>query len=270
LHLNITSAAIDTFDDAMFSYSSPNANYSKQTVSDLTRPERSSHGDITLLHSPAELIDELERRAFALKNNTGQPIRVHTLSSTEPSVSECPTRTLYYLDHLQTMPLSFPATLTSIQNLMPIEIAAEETAGGIKSEISHHHHLVDIQVPGFKWLHGVSIEETGRNFFDLIPRCPEIQSKINSDWRLGNGLQLLADVQSVNGGRRLSLYSPFEVVNKTDHAISLSLSPDPRHFPQYDNEESTSDSRRIEPQEINPGKSQCVLIFKDFHTSNFI
>ena len=113
---------------------------------------------------------------------------------------------------------------------------------------------MDIQIPGFQWLHSVSIEDEGRKFIDLIPRSLAVQSKVDADWRLRNGLQLLAHVQSLHGGRRLSLRSPFEVVNKTDHPILLSLSPDPRHAPQSnENAESASETHNFELEELHPG-----------------
>eukprot|EP00956_Cyclotella_meneghiniana_P044012 scaffold297791_cov182-Cyclotella_meneghiniana.AAC.1 len=81
LHLNITSAAIDTFDDAKntfekFCSSTADISYPRQSVSDLDTIIEGplSHG-ITLIHSRAKSIDEGERRAFAMRNNTGQQIR---------------------------------------------------------------------------------------------------------------------------------------------------------------------------------------------------
>jgi hypothetical protein len=220
-----------------------------------------------ILHTQAEQIKEQERRAFALKNNTGQQIRVHALSSIETNLSGSSGNrrtTIYYLDHTKTMPLFFPATLTAIRNLKPIEIPIEYQNHSGKDKPSNQH-MIDIQIPGFQWLHGVSIEETGRKFFGLVPRSLQVRSKINADWRLKNGLQLLVDVTCVNGGRRLSLHSPFEVVNKTNHAISLSFSPDPRAVPESSN---------VDSEEINPGKCTsisnfivCCILTIFYHTS---
>ena len=265
LHLNITSAAIDTFDDAKntfesFCSSTADITYPRQSVSDLDTIIESppSHG-ICLIHSRAEVIDEGERRAFALTNNTGQQIRVHTLSSLDKSVACCKTtRTrVFYLDHEQTMPLTFPATTTVIRNLKPIEVMVEDHNDQVQNRLSnHHHHLIDIQVPRFQWLHGVSIEDAGQKFIDLIPRSLAVQSKVDADWRLRNGLQLLAHVQSLHGGRRLSLRSPFEVVNKTDHSILLSLNPDPRYTPQSNgNAENAFEKHGFESEEVHPGMS---------------
>lgn len=257
LHLNITGALIETIDDARDTFemlwsSEPLVNYTRQNVSETSIIE--CFPSASILHTQAEQIKEQERRAFAMKNNTGQQIRVHTLSSIETNVSgsSCNRRTtIHYLDHTKTMPLFFPATLTAIRNLKPVEIPIEDQNHSGKDKPSNQH-MVDIQIPGFRWLHGVSIEETGRKFFGLIPRSLQVQSKTNADWRLKNGLQLLVDVTCVNGGRRLSLHSPFEVVNKTNHVISLSFSPDPRDVPEPSN---------VDSEEINPGKCTAIANF---------
>lgn len=253
LHLNITSASIDTFDDAketfeLFWSSGQNVYHSRESLSDSTEFECPTSNNIALIHSQAENIDESERRAFALKNMTGQQIRVHTLYDTSKSMT-----TIYYLDQKQTMPLSFPATLTEIRNFETVEVRVEDRSNSLAPDQNKllHRHTIDIQVPGFHWLHGVSIEETGRKFIALIHRSSQIQTKINADWRLWNSVQLLADVQSLNGGRRLSLHSPFEIVNKTDHIVSLSISPDPRYCPQSD----ACGGHCTEAEDINPGKS---------------
>lgn len=253
LHVNITSAAIDTFDDARDTFES----FHKLIKEGVTVPKQMGPGTstiechtssgITLLHSQAELVDEAERQAFTLKNNTGQQIRVHTVSTIKEDTLGSKA-TIYYLDHTKTMPLSFPATVTSIRNLEHVEVAVEDYSPSNSSEkrTSHHRHVVDVHVPGFQWLHGVSIEETGRKFLNLIPRSPQIQSKVDADWRLNNGVQLLADVRSINGGRRLSLHSPFELINKTDHSISVSFSPDPLHCPQSE--------KSFASEDVYPGK----------------
>eukprot|EP00804_Cyclotella_cryptica_P020229 CCRYP_010930-RC/>CCRYP_010930-RC protein AED:0.04 eAED:0.04 QI:95/1/1/1/0.91/0.91/24/65/5640 len=254
LHCNITGALIETIDDArdtfeMFLSSDPCMNYTRQNVRESTLIECLHSTDI--LHACAEHIKEQERRAFALKNSTGQQIRVHTLSSIEKTLSGSSSNrrsTIYYLDHSKTMPLFFPATFTAIRNLKPIEIPIEDRNPS-GNDTPSNQHVIDIQIPGFQWLHGVSIEETGRKFLELVPRSLQVQSKINSDWRLKNGVQVLADVQCVNGGRRLSLHSPFEVVNKTNHTISLSFSPNPRAVP---------DIATVDSEEINPDESYIV------------
>ena len=256
LHLNITSAAVDTFDDAkdtfeQFWSNDSNANYTRRTVTDSDTMECPISN---ILHSRAEQIDELERRAFTLKNNTGQQIRVHMIASGEKNVSPYNAKTIQYLEHHHTMPLSFTATMTEIINLEPVEIAVEDriqTVSGQGRNDTTHHHL-DIQIPGFQWLHRVSIEYTGRKFIALIPRSISIQSKLDSDWRLKNSVQVLACVQSLNGGRRLSLHSPFEIINKTDHAIFLSISPDPRYNPELDSSDRISDGLSAQ-SEVMPG-----------------
>lgn len=259
LHFNVTSAALDTFDDAKETFESfykqldaPEVMISKPTDLDYATIECPTSNELTLLHSRAAPIDESERRAFTLRNITGQQIRVHSLSTNTEDDSRSKV-TIHYLDHKSTMPLSFPATLTayvinanrSVRHMEHVEVAVEDVK---RSSHHHHHHEIDIQIPGFKWLHGVSMEETGRKFIGLNPRSSEIQSKIDADWRLSNSIQVLVDIRAINGGRRLSLLSPFEVVNKTDHSISLSFSPDPLHCPQSENSFSS--------EKVDPGKTQ--------------
>lgn len=73
----------------------------------------------------------------------------------------------------------------------------------------------------YKWVHGISIDRTGKRFVELIPRSLILHAKINEDWRLKNALHVLTEVNSVNGGRRLTIMSPFKVLNKTNHTIEL-------------------------------------------------
>jgi hypothetical protein len=187
LHVNFTSALVETVDDARDTFEmfwSKGSNPACQTCPDPTIADCIPSSDITVLHAQAARIEEQERRAFALKNNTGQQIRIHAMSSMKEHLSGC-TTTVYYLDHLQTMPLFFPATLTTIRNLKHIEtpIEGDRNRSSLPTSMveSSNHHLVDIQIPGFQWLHGVSIEETGRQFIDLIPRSLHVRSKINND-----------------------------------------------------------------------------------------
>ncbi len=100
------------------------------------------------------------------------------------------------------------------------------------------------------------MDKIGKHFVELIPRSLSMQAKVNGDWRLKNALHMLTEVNSVNGGRRMTVSSLFELVNKTDHPLylgnfyffmlffsleiflqvyfsSLALNPDPRHFPKH-------------------------------------
>jgi len=204
--------------------------------------------NLTVLHSSAEEVKDNKRIAFSLKNSTGERVRVHAHSALEKDISSCQT-TIAYLDHLHLMPLSFPATETVIKNLQPVEVPFK----GDQNITSHHQrrnrtansHEIDLQIPGFRWVRGINFDKTGKHFVELIPRSIFVQAKINEDWRLKNALHVLAEVNSVNGGRRLTITSPFEVVNKTNHPIFLAINPDPRHSPPHpfhDNLDSIEES----------------------------
>lgn len=182
---------------------------------------------ITVLHNTAEQLDEHERFAFSLKNKTGERVRVHTHSALETDISSCKT-VVAYLEHLHLMPLSFPATSTVIQNLQQVEIPIQGDQDirprgqkQCKTSPTSTSHEIDLQVPGFLWVRDISFDKAGKHFIELVPRSLSAQAKINNDWRLRNALHVLAEVSSVNGGRRLSVASLFEVVNKTDHPIHI-------------------------------------------------
>ncbi len=171
-------------------------------------------------HVLAEKLEENERVAFSLKNCTGERIRVHTHSTLESENST--TATISYLDHSHLMPLSFPATETVISNMNSLELPFK----GDQSIVSNRQRIktvidleIDLQVPGFRWVRQISFNKPGRHFVQLIPRSSIVQAKIRDDWRLRNALQILTEVNSVNGGRRLSVKSPFEIINKTNHPI---------------------------------------------------
>lgn len=260
LHLNITGASIDTIDDAIDTFGTfllegnsehpaqdpPNTSRPQTTIATTVTRDESGH-ELTVLHKFPETLNEQERIAFSLKNLSGQRLRVHTQSDLEAELSSSKT-TVMYLDHNHLMPVSFPATETVIKNLQPVAVPFE----GDQNITAHQkqftvprNHSVDIQVPGFRWARDISLDKIGKHFIELIPRSPFVQAKANSDWRLKNALNILADVNSVNGGRRLCIMSPFEVVNKTDHSIFITVHPDPRHLPQD------------EALEIKQNDSQC-------------
>ncbi|KAL7543443.1 hypothetical protein ACHAXR_012723, partial [Thalassiosira sp. AJA248-18] len=247
LHLNVTGALVETMDDAIKTFDLfRSGNSSRVKTPLLTKRCSSDSGTVKsvsvddrgnkliVLHSSAEQLDENERIAFSLKNNTGERVRVHTRSALESDISSSQT-TIAYLDHLHLMPLSFPATATVIKNLQSVEVPFEGDQNirpqHLKQSKIATSHEIDLQIPGFQWVRDISFDKAGKHFIELIPRSLSVQSKINEDWRLKNALHVLAEVNSVNGGRRLTITSPFEVVNKTDHPICLG-NPDPRHSPQ--------------------------------------
>jgi hypothetical protein len=171
-------------------------------------------------HRLAEQLHENERVAFSLKNSTGDRVRVHAHSA--PETETTLSATILYLDHSHLMPLSFPATVTSINNLQSLELPFK----GDQNIASNHQRVnavidleIDLQVPGFRWVRKISFDKPGKHFVQLNPRSPVVLAKVREDWRLRNALQILTEVSSVNGGRRLSIKSPFEIINKTDHPL---------------------------------------------------
>ncbi|KAL7555284.1 hypothetical protein ACHAWF_018921 [Thalassiosira exigua] len=252
LHLNVTGALIETMDDAIktFGLLSPGSTVpapmltkrhsgrESKIMKSVPIDERS--GNLTFIHSSAQCLQEEERIAFSLKNKTGFEVRVHALSSLEqlPGTGSGRQTTVIYLDHLHLMPLTFPATETKIKNLQSIEVPFEGDQNPASDErkqtntATFHEHLIDVQVPGFLWARNISYDKPGKHFIGLIPRSLSVQTKIEKDWRLKNALQILTELKSENGGRRLTITSPFEVVNKTNHPLSLAINPDPRSSPQ--------------------------------------
>lgn len=241
-----------------------------------------THGtNLTVVHSPAEQVRDNERVAFSLRNSTGEQVRVHTHSTIESDVARSQT-TIAYLDHLHLMPLSFPATYTTCvyrgcNDLQSVEVLFK---GDQNIAVSHHQqqldnatsHKIDLQIPGFRWVRNISFDLTGKHFVQLIPRSPTIRAKINEDWRLRNALHMLTEVTSVNGGRRLTVNSPFEVINKTNHPIILAINSDPRNSPDNpidgdNNKKSAAESSsqgsndqgvNFAIEKINPDETQSL------------
>jgi hypothetical protein len=267
LHLNITGASIDTIDDAIDTFGRvllkknseypahqhpPNKIRSQITIATTVTRDESGH-ELTVLHKFPETMNEKERIAFSFRNLSGQRIRVHTQSDLEAELSSSKT-TVMYLDHNYLMPVSFPATETVIKNLQPVEVPFEgdqNISAHQKQFTVSRNHSIDIQVPGFRWARDISFDKIGKHFIELIPRSPFVQAKANADWRLKNALNILADVHSVNGGRRLSIMSAFEVLNKTDHPIFIAVHPDPRHLPQKGALESKQNDSQCSGASVN-------------------
>ena len=239
LFLHLTLHLPETMDDAMKTFNLSRSDSTSTATPSLATKRYSLEGsesvrslstndrgqNLTVLHSSAEQPEDNERIAFSLKNSTGERVRVHTHSALETDISSSQT-TIAYLDHLHVMGLSFPATATVIKNFQSVEVPFK----GDQNITSSHHqkqnkiatsHDIDLQVPGFRWVRDISFDKAGKHFIELIPRSLSVQAKINEDWRLKNALHILTEVNSVNGGRRLTTMSTFEVVNKTDHPIIL-------------------------------------------------
>lgn len=220
----------ETIDDAVKTYersqgsTSTMGKHSKRrsldskALNEVYSVDRVNH--INFHHEFAEQLHENERVAFSLKNSTGERVRVHTHSDLESDKST--TATISYLDHLNLMPLSFPATETVISNMRSLELPFKGDQNIATNRLRANTVIdleIDLQVPGFRWLRKISFNKPGKHFVQLIPRSSIVQAKVDEDWRLRNALQILTEVSSVNGGRRLTIKSPFEIVNKTNHPI---------------------------------------------------
>jgi hypothetical protein len=125
LHFNVSSASIETLDDAIntfgrflpgrLGHTSDTKSFSTSSGAD----ERSHN--VTVIHRAAKQLEKNERIAFSLENRTGELLRVHTHSPIETDTSSSQT-TVVYLNHLHLMPLDFPATETAVKNLQSVEI----------------------------------------------------------------------------------------------------------------------------------------------------
>lgn len=264
LHLNVSSASIETLDDAIKSFyllqsGSLIQHPKKHPISDNERFSTASAADewgrkVTVLHRAAEQLGENERVAFSLENRTGELLRIHTHSPLETDTTNSQA-TVVYLNHLNIMSLDFPATETAIKNLQSVEVPFK----GDKNNKTHFHeltsHEIDFQIPAFRWVRAVSFDKTGKSFLQIIPRSPIVESKIVDDWRLKNALHVLTDIKSVTGGRRLSISSPFQVINKTGHPLLLATHPDPRHLPDPHQD---SEQKGFSVSKINPDESHCI------------
>ena len=160
-----------------------------------------------------------------MRNSTGERIRIHVQSAREIDIQQQNT-TVAYLDYMHLMPLSFPATHTIIRNLRAVEVPfkGDQNVGIYHQERQGNavlNHEIDIQIPSYRWTRGVSLHRTGKCFVPIVPRSIPVQRKVSDDWRLTNALHILAEVKSINGGRRLTIKSPFQIVNKTNHSIIL-------------------------------------------------
>jgi hypothetical protein len=246
-HFNLTNSFLVTLDDAMNSLLSTIGNswMSAGTSSAMTKSlelkERTSF--MQQINLPSQQIQvehripgkssALERTAFSLQNHTGQRIRIHQQYTDSESESEGVSR-ITYLQPAESTSLDFKATVSIICNLHIMEVPFPGLPNGTREAgyVVSKEHTVDIQIPGFKWLTGVSVDELGRKFHKIVSRSQIIQSKVLKDWRLENTMHVLSEVGLENGGRLIAIRSLFEIRNHTTHSIALYLHPDPKHAPQ--------------------------------------
>ena len=260
---------------------------------DITEDIPTVLGDtITVSHQRVPILSSHERVAFSLINLSGDRLRFHQQNRATGKIP------LSYIDHLGETALSFPATSSVFRNLKVVEISSEsqEDIEGASDAQFDSSHFIDFQVPGMYWSRAICVDKPGKRFINLRPRSDlimvsclsqiheqqsfydsfydlqfyrnMIQTKLKQDWRLPNVLSILAEVSSFEGGRKLMLSSPIEVVNKTRHKIELAFHTDPKHFDKIssdeneiqDNNSKKSSNLQCDIQGVEPGQTYQVPI----------
>ena len=190
----------------------------------------------SLVHELPRSLSQEDRVAFAVKNMTGQRMRVFRFSRGNETSTE--TATVYYVDNEKATKLAFQPSVSRVTNMQ----VAEVEFPGLENSPTHNiggsggtAHVVDIQVPGFEWVRGVQIDNFGRHFVRMMPRSRLIREKIKENWRIRNVMNLLVEVGLENGGRELTVNSIFSILNKTTHSLSLILHPNPSFSPESAN-----------------------------------
>ena len=186
-HFNITGALFDTLDDAIdlssdawrdfneFSNLSEEIDFTNNSFTKNISNDESVDHSITSLdvtHRNLRPLESHDRVAYSILNLTGEKIRYHQQSSTSSKL-------INYLENLSANELRFPATRSVARNLKMVEIPLDSyDLEKVPSSLGDYRvasHLVDIQIIGFSWIKGVSIDEHGRHFEDLVPRSQRVQ-----------------------------------------------------------------------------------------------
>ena len=219
--------------------------------------EETVQGRRIMHHIPSPLAEN-DRVAFSLTNRTGERLRIHQSlggsTASDQFVPTSPRTRITYVEDALSAKLEFPATISVVRNLQVIEESFENdgamtaastkrgqhrrlgsggtgTDGGSRIHIDASH-IIDVQIPGFRWLKGMSVDAVGKRFYPLVPRSVDIREKLEDDWRLRNAVHVLADIgSSWSGGREVALSSAFTITNNTSHAVALAIHPNPRHNP---------------------------------------
>ncbi|KAL3921405.1 MAG: hypothetical protein SGILL_002764, partial [Bacillariaceae sp.] len=189
--------------------------------------------EMNVVHEiPRPLRDE-DRVAFSLRNLTGQRIRIHQQSDSSIDATMGKPIVVSYLDQGESMGLTFAATISTVKNLGIAEVPYPgfSNSKSISKNQGSLNHAIDLQVPGCRWIQGVKVDTFGRRFESLTPRSAQVLAKIFRDWRLRNAMMLLTEVGQDNGGRSVTVRSPFELKNTTTHPIKVVFNPDPRYRP---------------------------------------
>ena len=266
LHMNLSGAFLQILGDTIESFSSvikdtfgEKGNHDRLSRSASVEYRSSDRGGtciedsirtmdgaaLQVLHEIPKPLKIEDRVAFSLRNLTGEKLRVH--QQTDRTTEDAITRpaVVSYLNHAETMGLSFSATISIIKNLEVVEVpfpglpdspTSEEKQGSLT-------HAVDLQVPGFRWIHDIKVDTFGRRFESLTPRSLDVFDKLSRDWRLRNALMLLTEVGFDSGGRLVTVRSLFEITNSTAHPVKLVFDPDPRMRPSENPSKEKSDKK---------------------------
>ena len=225
--------------------------------------------NLQVLHEIPKPLKKQDRVAFSMRNLTGEKLRVHQQTDRTTEGALARPAVITYLNHAETMGLTFSATISIIKNLDVVEVPYPGLPDSPTSEEKQAslRHAVDLQIPGFRWIHDIKVDTFGRRFESLTPRSLDVLDKLARDWRLRNALMLLTEVGFDSGGRLVTVRSLFEITNSTAHPIKLFFDPDPRvqpretlpngksikneHQPEYQQSISISEGIEI----IQPGET---------------
>lgn len=183
-------------------------------------------------HVPKPLKPD-DRVAFSVLNLTGQRIRIYQQTREKDSLKQKVTAVVTYLRHTESTRLEFEATVSVNCNLQLVDVpfpGLPQSRRNSRRQGSMEP-TINVQVPGFRWIQGMSVDTSGRKFDELEPRSVAVLAKMHNDWRLQNALKVLTEVGIENGGRLVTVRTLFEIRNKTTHSIWLALHPDPTHNP---------------------------------------
>lgn len=214
--------------------------------------------EMEVIHEIPKTLKGEDRVAFSIRNLTGQRMRIHQQQSNVSNKDDTEKPVVVtYLNQGEAAPLTFDATISVVKNMRVVEVP-------IYKDKSHQkegslHHAIDLQVLGCRWIQNVSVDTFGRKFQSLIPRSPQVCSKISNDWRLQNAMTLLTEVGPENGGRLLSIRSSFEIINSTTHSIKLVSHPDPSYKIDLVSQ-STNGERHNDNDGNTDGSMDCDFI----------
>jgi hypothetical protein len=184
-------------------------------------------GSVAIAHSKPSPLGDSDRVAFSLKNMTGQMLRAYRIGGSPTQMAEEKEKaSLSYLDNCEAIELSLLPSVSLVRNLGIVEVeypGLENSPRAMWQREVGTSHQIDIQVPGFSWIRSLMVDQFGRRFVDLIPRCAVLRSKVREDWRLANTMKLLVEIGLERGGREVAVRSLFSIQNMTTHAVCIRL-----------------------------------------------